>query len=268
MVKSTKIFNYKLDFDTGLKPKDYIRKYGLKGADRTRVYNAFNKYNADKFKKLQNLNPKITEALKDTDIEIGKAPLKEENKDLENIFKNLDVPQTEGKEPFFSATDQNDMFKNLNFSEDNKKEKKTENEADKEISAVDLEELGGAVPEIINLFFKSRNLSMLSSEESDKIKQKSEVVIKKRAPKLITEYADLISLGIVTAPVIFKRLNEASDISQRVAQKKQQQEREAKENEAKQQKEMQKEVVYEEPPKKEYKMSDAEHEYWLKKAGY
>ena len=82
--------------------------------------------------------------------------------------------------------------------------------------AIDVSGLAGVIPTVLNAVFKKYSVPQLSEDEKAKLIEKSTVVIEKRVPQLITKYYDVIDLGIVAAPIIFDRVNQAQDIYSRV----------------------------------------------------
>lgn len=138
--------------------------------------------------KAENVEPKLS------DIKVNEIDEKEEAKEIADQFKALNETEEAPKvNPEEFKIETNQPIKQETKTIDNK---------------VDVEELSDFIPSFLSVFFKSRGLSDLSSEQKEKLKKHTNSVIQKRAPEVVTENADLINLGLDVLTISVQKADE------------------------------------------------------------
>ena len=235
-----------------MSPSEYFKKYNIVDkAEKRKIYRE-----AKKLKEQSNPKEKIVNKEKEiktekieidnstqndsksqinkSGFEVGKIESSEEAQSISNIFKGIDSEGNATNENQTSSNDSSSTFSDVNdeTSDSSGSSSSSKNKyADEQ--AIDVEGLAKIVPSTLNLVFKKYGVKELSEEESENMKEKSKVVIAKRAPEFITKYYDLIDLGIVAGPIVLDRVGQYQDIYKKVQEKKKQDEQ-AKAREAEQ----------------------------------
>ena len=158
-------------------------------------------------------------------FEVGKIESSEEADSISNIFKNIDSQGNSTNESQSSSSNDS-TFSDVNDESSDSSSNSSSSSKNKyaDEQAIDVEGLAKIVPSTLNLVFKKYGVKELSEEESENMKEKSKVVIAKRAPEFITKYYDLIDLGIVAGPIVLDRVGQYQDIYKKVQEKKKQDE--------------------------------------------
>jgi hypothetical protein len=235
-----------------MSPSEYFKKYNIVDkAEKRKIYRE-----AKKLKEQSNPKEKIVNKEKEiktekieidnstqndsksqinkSGFEVGKIESSEEAQSISNIFKGIDSEGNATNENQTSSNDSSSTFSDVNdeTSDSSGSSSSSKNKyADEQ--AIDVEGLAKIVPSTLNLVFKKYGVKELSEEESENMKEKSKVVIAKRAPAFISSYYDLIDLGIVAGPIVLDRVGQYQDIYKKVQEKKKQDEQ-AKAREAEQ----------------------------------
>ena len=235
-----------------MSPSEYFKKYNIVDkAEKRKIYRE-----AKKLKEQSNPKEKIVNKEKEiktekieidnstqndsksqinkSGFEVGKIESSEEAQSISNIFKGIDSEGNATNENQTSSNDSSSTFSDVNDeSSDSSGSSSSSKNKYADEQAIDVEGLAKIVPSTLNLVFKKYGVKELSEEESENMKEKSKVVIAKRAPEFITKYYDLIDLGIVTGPIVLDRVGQYQDIYKKVQEKKKQDEQ-AKAREAEQ----------------------------------
>ena len=197
----------------GKTPKDFIKDKNITSpSDKRSVYRKFKKF-----------APKSEEPEEPNEEEVSKTSKVKSTSQIPEdtvvVKKEEEKPEAEALKEIYSQQSVPD-FGNINEEILNKEEEakaeENEEEATPEAQPIDVSGLANVVPTVLNAVFKKYNVPQLTDEERNKIIEKSSVVIEKRAPKIVTQYYDIIDLGIVVIPIVFDRINQAQDIYKRV----------------------------------------------------
>lgn len=85
--------------------------------------------------------------------------------------------------------------------------------SDEDAVEIDMEELNSMPADTLNSYFASKSLSTLTQEERDKLTKHTGVMLKKRLPKILYKYGDVINVLLSGGKIVYKRVNQANEIA-------------------------------------------------------
>ncbi len=177
-------------------------------------YNSVHSHISLNHKKNKNIAPKITETEQKLPGIEQKTPEIEPAK-IEIVPNNTPQEQTEPATSHITLTDNSNTDNNDGIE-------------------IDITELESLPSDFLNDYFKAKKLSPLTTDEHDRLTRHTGVMFKKRLPKIIYKYGDIVNVLLSGGKIVYKRVNQANEI---VALRKKYQEDTEKRN-----KEMQQEV--------------------------